>query len=123
MVYLGSLAGCTDTKFYMTRGMHRGWVGRQKMAVGKTGVANPQVSHHNLIPADGATRDLHGSVTGFTSHSFPVLLPFGQGTSMKGSLKVQTEETRYQGVLSCGVPGSSICCFIGADTYMAWNPH
>jgi hypothetical protein len=45
-----------DSKLYMESGTQRGWAGVKKMAVCETGAANPQASHQNFFPVDGATR-------------------------------------------------------------------
>jgi hypothetical protein len=36
------------------------------------------------------------------------------------SLKVQTENNRYQGTLSHSIPACDICHLVATDTYMAW---
>jgi hypothetical protein len=114
MVYLGLSNKMCLTLSCILQEAHMGrWDGRQKIAVCEMGVANPQASHHSLVMVDKVTRSpweyhwLHISQL-LALCVVPVLLPFVQETLMEGSLKVQTEDTRHQGALSCGVPSCGI---------------
>jgi hypothetical protein len=80
-----------DIQFRKTRGTCRRWAGRQKKAVCKTGVANPEASHHNLVLVEEATGrppwECHISHI-FTLYVVPALLPFSCDGSMEKGLKV-----------------------------------
>jgi hypothetical protein len=90
----------SDTELHITGSTHEGWVGRHKIDVCETDVANPKAGHHNLIMADRVTREPPWEYHWFhimqlvALGMIPVLLLFGQDTLMESSLKVKTEDIR-----------------------------